>query len=774
MRFRRLALPPVLAIVAVAGCARKPGLFSEQNARAHVEMLAGTIGSRPPGTEAHRRARAYIIDQLKIFGYEVRVQEADARRPELGRTARVANIIGVLPGSKQEAIGLLSHYDSRGDTPGAGDDAFGVAVSLEAARLIAASSGRQWTTYVLVTDAEEEGLMGAAALMNDAQVRDRLAVYLNVESSGSARPVMLFETGPANDWLVKQWARRAPWPRGGSFAIEIYKRLPTDTDFSIVKRHQVPGLNLAAVGDSYTYHTARDTPERLSSRALREAGDNVVAIVEGLQQRDITSRTNRDATYFDVGGAMGVSYGRGVAWATSLFSLLLGLLAWLRVTRFLLHEEGGWRWLLGLLWTILAALVTLAAMVLAAGAFRAAREVYHPWYARPDRFFVMLVAVGAAVGWMMARAGRLIPSRARGLRHPAVAWTYTLPAWIVLAFFTSWAAPAAAYLWTLPLLSAGACLLIVPAAKAGAVRIASVVVLAVTATLWLRDTVDLLRFMVAVFGRLPIVTPVYVYPGMIAAAGLMVAPPLFAAVARPAPLLRPSLATALVLAAVAISVLAAWLAPAYTREQPLRRHVRAIQEPGAERSLWKVGSLEPGLDLGDGAPAGWRIADSSVPAVPWSVLSQPFVFSTAAPPLGAAPAAIASYSTTPAALAAGTTLSISIRPSEPALSVAFVLPEGVSPARSNLPGAIRRGRWTATFVAVPPEGVAWEASFASASATELAATRVVVTSSGLPGAPGWQRLPPWLPQDHAVWNAWFIWVLDPTAPAPLEPVPPLR
>src|ERR671912_1073511 len=178
----RSAFLLLLPLLILAGCSRNPGLFSEQNARAHVQMLAGTIGSRPPGTEAHARARAYVIDQLRIFGYEVRLQETDARRPELGRTARVANIIGVLPGSRREGIGLLSHYDSRADTPGAADDAFGVAVSLEAARVIAAMADRQWTTYVLFTDAEEEGLMGAAALMSDAAVRDHLATYINIES----------------------------------------------------------------------------------------------------------------------------------------------------------------------------------------------------------------------------------------------------------------------------------------------------------------------------------------------------------------------------------------------------------------------------------------------------------------------------------------------------------------------------------------------------------------------------------------------------------------
>ena len=98
---KRLMLALLLTSVA-AGCTRDAELFSLRNARAHVDMLAGSIGSRPTGTEANARARAYIVDQLRIFGYQVRVQETDARRPELGRTARVANIIAVLPGPRAE------------------------------------------------------------------------------------------------------------------------------------------------------------------------------------------------------------------------------------------------------------------------------------------------------------------------------------------------------------------------------------------------------------------------------------------------------------------------------------------------------------------------------------------------------------------------------------------------------------------------------------------------------------------------------------------------
>ena len=764
----------LLCLASIAGCSREPEVFSIRNARAHVDMLAGTIGSRPTGTEASARARAYIVDQLRIFGYQVRVQEADASRTELGRTARVANIIAVLPGARQEAIGLVSHYDSRGDTPGAGDNAFGVAISLEAARLLAAVPERQWTTYILVTDAEEEGLLGAAALMTDPQVSERLSAYINIESTGSGSPVPLFETGPGNDWLVSHWAKGATHPRGGSYAIEIYERLPNDTDFSILKRHEIPGLNLAAVVDSYTYHTARDTPDRLSSRALRDAGENVIAIAKRLQQSDITARTDRGSTYFDVGGTVGVSYGAGVAWVTSSLAIILGVLAWGRITRFLVREEGTGRWFLGFVWMLLAAVLTVAAMIAATEALRAAREVYHPWYARPDRLFLMLIAVGSAVAWMVARFGRWIPARAKGLRHPAVAWTYTLPAWILVTLFMLWAAPSAAYLWVLPLLSAGILLLISPPSNGPILRIVSLLILAVSATLWLRDTVDILHFMVALLGRLPIITPVYVYPAVIAAAGLMIAPPLFAATVRRQPLLRPSLATGVVLACVALTWLFAWLAPAYTHEQPLRRYVRAIQEFGSSGSIWKVGSLEPGLDLGPDAPVGWRPGEPAIQSIPWGALAQPFVFSTTAPPLPPAPASVTGFTVAPLAEGGGTSLTISVVPKEAALSVSFVLPGGVTPSSSNFPGVMRLGRWTATFYAPPPEGIAWEATFTSETPELLKEARVAITSSGVPGAPGWQRIPAWLPQERMVWNGWFTWVLDPSAPPPLAPVPPLR
>lgn len=756
-----------------AGCARSPGVFSEQNARAHVSMLAGTIGSRPVGSEANARARAYIVDQLRLYGYEVRVQAIDARRPELGRTARVANIIAVLPGARSEAIGLLSHYDSSPDSPGAADDALGVAVSLEAARVLAAREERRWSVFVLVTDAEESGLMGAAGLVTDREVTARLQTYINVEAAGSAGPAMLFEAGPLNGWVVGPWARRAPHPRGGSFGLEIYRRLPNDTDFTILGRHGLPGLNFALVGDGYSYHTPRDVPERLSPRTVRDLGENIVAVAGGFDSVDVTRRTTSNAVYFDIGGITALSYPAAAGWLLSGGALVAGLLACVKVLPAAVRLGGAWPWMLTACWSAAGFLSSAAAMVGVTWVLRAAREVYHPWYAFPGRLFLLLMASGITAAWAVGRARRWLPARARAPRDPLVTWSITLPVWLAAGTAMLWLAPGAAYLWTIPLLAAAILLLLVPANSRPALGAASVVVLAVAATLWLRDTLELLRFMTAVFGRLPVVTPVYVYGAVLAAAGLMVVPPLLATVMAARPVTRPSLITALCLLSVAVAGGFAYSAPAYTYDQPQRRVVRALQDGAAGGAIWEVAATEPGLDLAPGAPGGWTLQSGPAAVrIPWGRLAHPFVFRATGPSLGPAPVDVREVTAVP--LPAGLELTLTVVPRRRGLAISFVLPEGVTPARSSFPGAPRLGRWTATFIAPPQEGLVWRASFPAGAAAGLRELDVVVTDAGFPEGAGWQRLPHWIPQERAVWTTAATWAVRVSVPAALAPVPPLR
>jgi hypothetical protein len=349
-------------------------------------------------------------------------------------------------------------------------------------------------------------------------------------------------------------------------------------------------------------------------------------------------------------------------------------------------------------------------------------------------------------------------------------WSLTLPAWIVAAGVTASVAPTAGYLWTLPLLAAGLGLLAIPVTNVAALRAMSVVVLAVAGTLWVRDTAELLRFVVALMGRLPMITPVWIYGALMAVCAAMVVPPFIAACAAIRPIVRPSIVTTILLVSVVVATGFAYAAPAYTPAQPQRRSARAIVEPDASTATYEVASQEPGVDLDTGAPGGWyRATDTPKASIAVGRYALPFVFRTTAPSPGPPPAAVSEFTLTQ--VAAGTELTMTVVPQAPGLTAIFTLPEGVVPQRSSFPGIVR-GRWRAVYMGVPQGGVTWRASFKTGAETKLPSTIAAVVSSRHPGGTGWQGLPSWLPQEHVVWDLDLVWILR--TPSVIPPVPPIR
>lgn len=98
--------------------------------REHVEMIAGQIGIRSLLTHPEKldQARDYIEGVWQDQGYEVQKQPFSVR----GITHPTANLEVVKPGSKQpeQSIVIGAHYDSTPHTPGADDNASGVAALL--------------------------------------------------------------------------------------------------------------------------------------------------------------------------------------------------------------------------------------------------------------------------------------------------------------------------------------------------------------------------------------------------------------------------------------------------------------------------------------------------------------------------------------------------------------------------------------------------------------------------------------------------------------------
>ena len=749
---RVTALCALAAAGVTPGCTQRGSVpFDAARARAHVDMLARRIGSRPIGTSENRQAREYVAAALRDAGFAVRLQEADASDPRDGLTAHVVNIIATKDGPVRDAVALVSHYDSVPDGPGAGDDALGVATCLESGRALA-GLGLRHSLFVIVTDGEEVGLMGARAAVTDVDVAARVRTFLNFDGTGTAGPTLLFETGPGWGAPLSAWAKGAPAPTGASFGAEIYKRLPNDTDFTVFKTIGASGLNFAPVADSYAYHTDRDIAPRVEAGTLNHEIGNTIETVRALDAMEWTRRAE-PPTFFDVFGARATVYGDMAGRVLMGSALASAALAWLVVTRDLWRLRGILGLVVTALWAIVTSGVSLAAAIGAAGALRGLRTELNPWYASPHWFFLLLVAAGLLAGWAMHWIGWRMSARWQPERTPAAVWWVTLPIWAALAILFHRAAPVAAYLFAWPLLLAGV-LVILCRRSASGMALASAIVLVATVALWARNTWILLRFMVPLFGWLPVTAPVWIYPALLAVAALVIAPPAIALVwerfsralrSRPAGL-------AIAAAALVIGVLA-WASPAYTALRPQMRTVRYVQDDVSRRAWWEVGGSEPSPGLGVPGPVGarWQRSQDALPATVWvGRVEAPFTFRTTSMPLlAASPADVASETTR---VADGTTrLNVTIVPRVP-LAFRLSLPPGLRPSTSSLTGTVARDVWQATYVAPPAAGVIVHLVFDGRSPVDLRGTTVLFVTSGVPGdAPG--AWPAWLPRERDAWHA---------------------
>jgi hypothetical protein len=747
-----LVVPLALALTGSAGCGA-PADVGLARARATIQELGETIGSRPIGSPADVRARDYVVAALGAAGFGVRVQEIDAVAPAAGLTAHVANIIATREGDEPAAIALVAHYDSVPDGPGAQDDALGVATIVEAARELALGPLHH-SLMVLVTDGEEVGLMGARGVVTDPAVATRVRAFLNFDSTGGTGPPVLFQAGPGRGDTLAAWAHGAPAPFGGSFGVEIYKRLPNDTDFTILSKMGASGLNFAPVGNSYVYHTDRDRPAGVADDTIAHEIANTVGIVRALD-RTALARVDDEPTFFDLGEQVGLVYSLRTARLLGGLACAAGLFAWVLVTRTLL--AGGLR---ALLWTagraVLVLGLSVAAMTGLAASLRALRQDPTPWYASPNWTFGLLAGVGCLVVWTI---GRFAATRARR-PSPITVWWAVLPIWLALGAFLLIGAPAASYLVTLPLGIVG--LLLALDRSEPWLRLVSALTTLVVWLLWAANLFELLQFLVPMLGWLPIVTPVWLYPAVLTLGGVILVPPLvglttgtaaFRRLARPV-----GLAWGLL---VATCGAAAMVTPTYTEDHPARRAVRYVEDDIGHTAWWELAGSDSRLVPTSGLPAGaaWT-ADSSPIRASVTLAALPFAreFRSSTPPLANAPADV--RGTLVREADGRVTLHVAVTP-RGLVSARLVLPPGLRPVSSLLTGVMQQGQWTESYVAVPTSNFEFQLTFApSVTADQLKNTVVVVTLPGLPttGAIGPEH-PSWLPGGPSTWQTRSVFIL---------------
>ena len=274
-RAPRAAAALLLGVV-VAGAGRAAAApapaFHRKAALSHVRVLSHDIGVRVRGTTHELRAARYVAGTLADLGYRVRIQRF---RVDGGRSR---NVVAWWPGADALGIVLGGHIDTVRGSPGANDNASGVAVILELARLLAGTGQAGFLRFVAF-GSEEYSSSGVHHVGSQTFVdrlgrrgRRRLAGMASIDMIADGRPLIAGTAGIGPPLLARVLVRTIS--RAG---IRVRYRVTCDcSDNGPFERAGIPSAFMWS-GDETDYHSPSDTIRNLSPRDLDRTGEAMLA-----------------------------------------------------------------------------------------------------------------------------------------------------------------------------------------------------------------------------------------------------------------------------------------------------------------------------------------------------------------------------------------------------------------------------------------------------------------------------------------------------------------
>jgi aminopeptidase YwaD len=326
----RSSLPAGLCLLALA-CASAPRadvvqLVAEvdgERLEADVRALAA-LGPRPVRDEVATEATLdHLEARLTELGLEVSREPFLAEVPLLQRLEQenavlvvrrqrtLANLIATRRGVSRpwEVIELGAHYDSVPLSPGADDDASGVAALLEVARLLQAVPLER-TVRLCLFAAEEEGLLGSrhhaaqVAQRSDERLLGAIVLdmvgYASHEPGSQATPVripLLFDLPRAGDFVLvvgnfhsggigARWEQAAARyaPELGWYSVNRLAAFAPDSRRADQASYWAQGLRAVLLTDTAelrnpTYHQRGDIPDTLDFTFLADVTRALAATV---------------------------------------------------------------------------------------------------------------------------------------------------------------------------------------------------------------------------------------------------------------------------------------------------------------------------------------------------------------------------------------------------------------------------------------------------------------------------------------------------------------
>jgi hypothetical protein len=269
-----------------------PPVFSAERMMHDIAFLASPeMAGRGLGSRELERAADYIAEQFRLAGIQGGGDHGRYRQTwtvdidGLGAGVALTNVIGVMPGSNPayggQSVVLSAHYDHLGRGwpdvragnagqvhPGADDNASGVAVLLELARVLNDWQPERTVIFVAFTG-EEAGNLGSQYYVQNAGEHgyavENVMGMLNLDTVGRLgdQPLLVLGTASAREWVhIFQ---------GAGYVTGVMVRAVADdygaSDHARFIAQGIPAVQLFS-GAHADYHRPSDTLDKIDAAGL--------------------------------------------------------------------------------------------------------------------------------------------------------------------------------------------------------------------------------------------------------------------------------------------------------------------------------------------------------------------------------------------------------------------------------------------------------------------------------------------------------------------------
>jgi len=190
----------------------------------------------------------------------------------------IAKLQGTDPSLETAPLIIGAHFDAVGDDPdgyriqGAGDNAAGVAVVLEVARVIANLSEQPRKPIVFAAfDAEEVGAVGSRVFANSLKKQGQTPFVINLDGAARFHEPVWVEPSPGSEPLLQALDQAGRWLEIPLAAGNVA------SDNRQYARVGFPSVGLAL--GSFGMHTPADTMEHVDPEAMSMAGRLLLAVI---------------------------------------------------------------------------------------------------------------------------------------------------------------------------------------------------------------------------------------------------------------------------------------------------------------------------------------------------------------------------------------------------------------------------------------------------------------------------------------------------------------